>query len=341
MHKQVPACSVTRTRVLPFPVISRRAPSVARDVVCHRCKRSRRLGATQGTHRIVQMATDMGVLILSAEGKLRREAAAVFQSISSGQLHAGLSIGEQAAAGGGSSCDQLPAATLFDVLVKFGFNVEESEGIAARVMLQGDQVTLAAFCDAYVLVKGQPAAEGVDLTCDAVHCYYNHAGEPLSNFYPCTPAITIGNTTFETVEHYYQYMKHACNDAAYAERIRTSSVAAAHHLGGANRASFRADWEQVRDDVYYNGMLAKFSQNAELQRVLLQTGDKMLVQVDSDAHWGMCVPDDTPAGLAHGGNAGGRALQRVRAHLLRSSSSVVADPEAASHQTPSIQTLNP
>jgi ribA/ribD-fused uncharacterized protein len=326
--------------VLPFPVISGRAPSVALDVVCHRCKRSRQLIATQGTHRIVQMATDMGVLILSAEGKLRREAAAVFQSISSGQLNAGRGLGEQAAAGGGGSCE-LSAATLYDDLVEFGFSGEESEGIAAVTISQGDQVALAAFCDAYVLVKGQPAAEGVDLTCDAVHCYYNHAGEPLSNFYPCTPAFTIGNTTFETVEHYYQYMKHACNDAAYAERIRTSSVAAAHHLGGANRASFRADWEQVRDDVYYNGMLAKFSQNAELQRVLLQTGDKMLVQVDSDAHWGMCVPDDTPAGLAHGGNAGGRALQRVRAHLLRSSSSAAADPEAASHQAPSIQTLNP
>jgi len=286
------------------------------------------------------MATDMGVLILSAEGKLRREAAAVFQSISSGQLNAGRGLGEQAAAGGGGSCE-LSAATLYDDLVEFGFSGEESEGIAAVTISQGDQVALAAFCDAYVLVKGQPAAEGVDLTCDSVHCYYNHAGEPLANFYPCTPAFTIGNTTFETVEHYYQYMKHACNDAAYAERIRTSSVAAAHHLGGANRASFRADWEQVRDDVYYNGMLAKFSQNTELQRVLLQTGDKMLVQVDSDAHWGMCVPDDTPAGLAHGGNAGGRALQRVRAHLLRSSSSAAADPEAASHQAPSIQTLNP
>ena len=124
---------------------------------------------------------------------------------------------------------------------------------------------------------------------------------------------------FPTVEHFYQFSKHTQSDPALAERIRTSSLSDAHILGGqAPSPRLRADWDNVRDDAYYTGMLARFSQNAELRSVLIATGDKTLVQVDSDRHWGMCVPDDLP-GLAYGENAGGRALQRVRDTVLAAS----------------------
>jgi ribA/ribD-fused uncharacterized protein len=167
----------------------------------------------------------------------------------------------------------------------------------AAVLSKGvSRLPLDALTDAYVVSKAQPAAVGVDLTSDSVHYYYNHAGEPLSNFYPCQPALSVIDKSFAIVEHYYQYMKDARDDAAYAETIRTSSVANAHILGGANRASFRADWSTIRDEVYCEGLLAKFTQHEDLQRILLSTQDKTSVQVDSDLHWAMCVPDDTAGG---------------------------------------------
>ena len=137
--------------------------------------------------------------------------------------------------------------------------------------------------------------------------------------------LSIGGKTFATVEHYYQYMKHARDDEAFAEQIRTSCVSSAHILGGQHRASFRSDWDSIRDEVFYQGMMAKFSQLEEARRILMSTGNKTLVQVDSDQYWGMCVPDDSLDGLAHGNNSGGKALQRVRDVLACSSSSAAAD----------------
>jgi ribA/ribD-fused uncharacterized protein len=243
------------------------------------------------------MATDTGVRILSVEGKLRREAGGIFQALL-----------------GGDTGD-IEHAILLQRLEEFGFSDDDGAGIMAVLKARGGVVGEAAFSDAYVAVKGAgQQTEGVDLTSVLVHSYYNQAGEPLSNFFPCVPGIEIGGASFPTVEHYYQFSKHAQGDPALAERIRTSSLSDAHNLGG-QAPSLRADWDHVRDDVYYTGMLAKFTQHAELRSVLIATGDKTLVQVDSDRHWGMCVPDDLPGGLAYGENAGGRALQRVRDNL--------------------------
>lgn len=263
-------------------------------------------------HTVV-MATDMGVLILSQEGQLRRDAAAAFQFIVSRQKKASAADKDK------SGIDEIDVTVLNQSLIDFGISADESECIVAVVVSKGLlRVPLDAFTEAYVAARAQPTPAGLDLTSDTVHCYYNHAGEPLSNFYPCEPPLSISGKTFATVEHYYQYMKHARDDAAYAEKIRTSSVSSAHILGGAQRVSFRSDWNSIRDDVYFEGMRAKFTQHETLQRALLSTGDKALVQVDSDLHWGMCVPDDSADGLAHGNNAGGRALQRVRDEILRS-----------------------
>lgn len=264
------------------------------------------------------MATDMGVLILSQEGLLRFDAASAFEYIVSRQK-------APAAYKDKSGRNEIDVAVLNQSLIDFGISADESECILAVVVSKGLlRVPLDAFTDAYVAARAQPASAGLDLTSDAVHCYYNHAGEPLSNFYSCEPPLCISGKTFATVEHYYQYMKHARDDAAYAEKIRTSSVSSAHILGGAQRASFRADWNPIRDEVYLEGMRAKFTQHEALQLLLLSTNDKTVVQVDSDQHWGMCVPDDSADGLAHGNNAGGRALQRVRDEIKRSLHSAAA-----------------
>lgn len=49
----------------------------------------------------------------------------------------------------------------------------------------------------------------------------------------------------------------------------------------------RADWDQVKDDIMYKALHAKFTQNAHLLEVLLGTGDKEIIEASPrDAYWG-------------------------------------------------------
>jgi N-glycosidase YbiA len=143
----------------------------------------------------------------------------------------------------------------------------------------------------------------------------------MSHFHPAP--IALDGLVWPTVEHYYQAHKsedptyrravHAAKSASHAKRLAASPTAP-------RRVSFqswfrlhdavpRPDWDVVKVDVMRAADWAKYSQHADLGRLLLATGDAELVEdARRDPFWGT-GPDD--AGL----NMAGRVLMEVRQRL--------------------------
>lgn len=72
------------------------------------------------------------------------------------------------------------------------------------------------------------------------------------------------------------------------------------------RVKLRSDWEEIKDDIMYGIVLAKFTQDAKLMRMLLETGDEYLEEGNTwnDTYWGVC--------RGRGKNKLGKILMRVR-----------------------------
>ena len=83
-------------------------------------------------------------------------------------------------------------------------------------------------------------------------------------------------------------------------------------------------WEQVAPEVAYRGCLAKFQQHENLQKVLLDTGNKTLGEATCDCMWGVGLSLSARGildkGQWVGSNIMTNALMRVR-DTLRSKAS--------------------
>lgn len=123
----------------------------------------------------------------------------------------------------------------------------------------------------------------------------------LSNFY--FSDFTLDGITYPTVEHYFQSKKFE----GATEKILISSsnnrlekVSHEAYIAGLSHPAetakegkrrdfpLRKDWEQVKEDVMYEGIKAKFMQNLELMVRLVDTHNAELVE-DSpyDYYWGV------------------------------------------------------
>jgi ribA/ribD-fused uncharacterized protein len=107
----------------------------------------------------------------------------------------------------------------------------------------------------------------------------------FSNFYGAP--FTLDGKTWPSVEHYFQAMKFA-SDPAYQEQIRTAKTGAASKtLGSVRDRPIRQDWDAVRDDVMRKALAAKFEQNPSLKKMLIDTGNRPLVEANpTDSYWG-------------------------------------------------------
>ncbi len=147
----------------------------------------------------------------------------------------------------------------------------------------------------------------------------------LSHFYPSP--IELDGETWPTVEHYYQAQKSFA--PAYVQAIRdATSPARAKWLAAPpdaprrisknswfrkNNQSPRSDWHVVKLEVMRRADLAKFTQNDDLARRLLATGDAELIEDSlSEPYWGIGPDGDGP-------NWAGRVLMEVRAMLCENS----------------------
>ena len=123
----------------------------------------------------------------------------------------------------------------------------------------------------------------------------------LSNLYE-TP-VTWNGLTYLNNEAAFQSAK-TFSDRECFTNLDPSS---AKKLG--RKVQLRSDWENVKDDVMYEICKAKFSQNTELKKRLLSTGNEHLEEGNTwgDKIWG------TVNGI--GENRLGKILMRIREEL--------------------------
>ena len=128
----------------------------------------------------------------------------------------------------------------------------------------------------------------------------------LSNFY--WNEIEHEGIVYPTNEHFFQAMKTLDND----ERCQIANCLTpgqAKRMG--RRVALRSDWEKVKEDVMFEGLCLKFS-DEQLADWLLETGDEYLEEGTTwhDNEWGNCSCSKCKNIV--GKNKLGKLLMRVR-----------------------------
>lgn len=127
----------------------------------------------------------------------------------------------------------------------------------------------------------------------------------LSNFYEAK--VTYGGLTYGTNEAAFQAQKCMTEE----EKLPFTEYGPGKSKGMGRKVLLRPDWEQVKVGIMEEIVRAKFIQHPELARLLICTGDKILVEGN---HWGdTCWGVDTRTG--QGENHLGKILMKVRNEL--------------------------
>ena len=129
----------------------------------------------------------------------------------------------------------------------------------------------------------------------------------LSNFYS-SPFVWKGRE-WKTVEHAYQAMK--STEESVRDYIRRLDTPREAKVEG-KRIKLRSDWDNVKDSLMEELVYEKFSQNPQLAKMLIETGDAIIEEGNSwgDKYWGICPPN---SGV--GENKLGVILMKVRKKL--------------------------
>ena len=157
-----------------------------------------------------------------------------------------------------------------------------------------------------------------------VDAYYFHKPEEpngfLSNWYPSS--FELEGIHYSSAEQYIMYQKCILfGDEATAKKVlATDDVAEQQKLGRTASGYVDKVWAGMRQLVALKALRAKFSQNNDLKKKLLDTEDAFLVECAwSDQIWacGIGLDDDRrkDAGSWHGMNILGFALMQVRSEL--------------------------
>ncbi|KAF8211020.1 hypothetical protein K438DRAFT_1569801 [Mycena galopus ATCC 62051] len=117
--------------------------------------------------------------------------------------------------------------------------------------------------------------------------------------------VTYNGKQYPTAEHLFQAFKFMDNRPDIAEYIRTVSTEKACQYGESYKTHRHPDWDKMKTYQMEITLWHKFSQNAELKKILLGTGDAELVHFATGPFWG--VGKDY-----NGRNEYGKALERVR-----------------------------
>ncbi|MFT5686940.1 MAG: ribA/ribD-fused uncharacterized protein [Myxococcota bacterium] len=110
-------------------------------------------------------------------------------------------------------------------------------------------------------------------------------------------------------------------DAEIRQQILDTESPRSHKsLGRKVRGFSDKRWKKNREEIVYQGNLAKFSQNPDMLQQLLETGDRILVEASPlDRIWGIGLRGDDPRASDRkqwqGLNLLGKALMRVRRDL--------------------------
>ena len=154
-----------------------------------------------------------------------------------------------------------------------------------------------------------PKSENVDKSC-------------LSQWFPAR--FIIDGNTYLTAEHYMMAQKAILfNDAAIFDAVLACQHPAEAKKLGRKVKNFEAGvWNDHCFDFVKDGNVAKFAQNAELKKFLLNTKDRVLVEASPrDPVWGIGMaindPDVNNPQKWAGENLLGFALMDARAELAK------------------------
>lgn len=125
----------------------------------------------------------------------------------------------------------------------------------------------------------------------------------LSNF--SESKITINGITFLNGEAAFHSFKDLTRQAEFSNLDPSSAKRKGRQV------NLRYDWEDVKDEIMYNVVKAKFTQNEDLKNKLIATGEEYLEEGNTwnDTYWGVC--------RGKGKNILGKILMRVREELKK------------------------
>jgi len=138
--------------------------------------------------------------------------------------------------------------------------------------------------------------------------FYSEKGRygEFSNF--ANYSIRLKNKIWKTTEHYFQSQKFEKQE--YQEKIRNAiTPMMAAQLGRSRKERILKNWDDIKQNVMYEAVKAKFTQHSDLKRLLLDTKDaKIIEHTDNDNYWG-------DGGDGKGKNMLGKILMKVREEL--------------------------
>lgn len=143
---------------------------------------------------------------------------------------------------------------------------------------------------------------------------------PFSQWYPST--FKIDGVTYNCAEQYMMAKKARLfgDSKSRGKIMKTSSPKKQKHLGRSVSNFDTGKWNSVAREIVFKGNVAKFSQNKDLKKILLDTGNKTLVEASPyDRVWGIGLAADDPNATKpsnwRGTNWLGEVLMRVRNEL--------------------------
>ena len=110
----------------------------------------------------------------------------------------------------------------------------------------------------------------------------------LSNWY--LSKFTVSGTIYSSMEQYMMHQKALCfhDDDVARQILETDDVSEIKQLGRMISGYDDITWNGVRQIKVYEGLLAKFSQNEELRKMLKETGNTILAECAvKDRIWGI------------------------------------------------------
>lgn len=142
----------------------------------------------------------------------------------------------------------------------------------------------------------------------------------LSNWY--LSDFIVDGIHFSSLEQYMMYQKavHFQDEITASKILSTTDVAEIKQLGRQVSGYDENMWNGIRQIVVYEGLLAKFSQNNELRKLLKDTGNAILAECAvKDTIWGIGLsmkdPNRFDRSKWKGQNLLGYSLMMVRDKL--------------------------
>ncbi|MEN1988308.1 NADAR family protein [Paenibacillus hubeiensis] len=151
--------------------------------------------------------------------------------------------------------------------------------------------------------------------------FFWRTASPFSQWHPAR--FTVNGTSYSSAEQYMMHQKALLfGDQAIADNIMKANSPSVQKKLGRQVAGFdQAVWEEHCRRIVYEGNYAKFTQDEQLLKALLDTKGTTLVEASPDDRiWGVGLAEEDPRirnrSTWRGSNWLGEILTRLREELI-------------------------